>query len=119
SLRFVEGAGAFELPVPAHLQKPLSRASKRPVFVGIRPEHVALKGGTSARGKTAPVRATVEVVEPMGNEIFLYCVTQKGGKQFVARIGTAKAPSVGQTVDLVFDLTNLHLFDAETEKRIG
>jgi multiple sugar transport system ATP-binding protein len=118
-MRFVEEAGAFELPLPPHQRKAFARSSKRPVIVGIRPEHIALKSSGAKRGKTAPVRASVEVVEPMGNEIYLYCTTQKDREQFVARIGTAKEPAVGKPIDLVFDLTSLHLFDGDTGERIA
>jgi multiple sugar transport system ATP-binding protein len=118
-LRFVEDGGAFELPVPTHLQKPLSGATKHAIIVGLRPEHIGLKSTGARRSKTAPVRATVEVVEPMGNEIYLYCTMRKDGEQFVARVATAKEPPVGKPIDLVFDLTNLHVFDAKTEERIG
>ncbi len=56
-LRFVEEGGAFELPVPVHLQKPLAGSHAKSVFVGLRPEHIALKGPGASRTKTAPARS--------------------------------------------------------------
>ncbi len=117
-IRFVENAGAFDIPIPTSYQKALSGSPRRSVTLGLRPEHIHLKQTGASKKTAAPVRATVEVVEPMGNEIYLYCSTQKDKEQFVARIATVREPAVGKAIDLTFDLGSIHLFDSETGEKI-
>ena len=112
-------SGSFELAIPAGLAGKVSAKTSREVFVGLRPEHIALRAGTGKTKSTAKVRATVEVVEPMGNEIYLYCLPEKTSAQFVARVTAEKEPAVGKPIELTFDLSNIHLFDAATEKRLA
>ena len=58
----------------------------------------------------------LDVVEPMGNEIFLYF--QLDDMQFVARIPAREEPPAGSKRNLKFDNNKIHFFDAETEKAI-
>jgi ABC-type sugar transport system ATPase subunit len=59
----------------------------------------------------------IEVVEPVGNEIFLY-FSIGGTAHLVARISSDHAPEVGKTCDLLFDVSRVHLFDAKTEQTL-
>jgi multiple sugar transport system ATP-binding protein len=118
-LRFVQDGEGFEFAIPSHLQRHLDRSSTQPVVVGLRPEHIALKEEDSLSAAVGVVRANVEVVEPMGNEIYLYFSTQKSNDQFVARVGTSRELAVDTEIDLTFDLSRLHLFDSQSEQRIG
>ena len=56
----------------------------------------------------------VEVVEPVGNEIFIY-FSAGSSSQYVARVATDRTPEVGKPCDLLVDLAKVHLFDAKTE----
>jgi ABC-type sugar transport system ATPase subunit len=69
-------------------------------------------------GHKTKVKVMVEVVEPMGNEIYLYFTTHKSGAQCVARIDSSRQPTVGKSLDLVFDMAQSHYFDRQNEKRI-
>ena len=62
------------------------------------------------------VQCLLEVIEPMGNEIFLYLNTDI--HQFVARISAREMQAVGQMQDLVFNMEKAHFFDPETESYI-
>ncbi|WP_435176705.1 ABC transporter ATP-binding protein [Halorussus sp. AFM4] len=75
------------------------------VRVGVRPEDIRLveSGGNAA--ETA-------VVEPMGNENFLYA--DLAGHELTARIASQLRPAPGETVRFDFDETALYLFDPET-----
>jgi multiple sugar transport system ATP-binding protein len=55
------------------------------------------------------VEATIDVTEMMGNEIFVYCVA--GSTQFVARVDPRSNFTINETVKLVFDMGNFHVFD--------
>ncbi|MND03951.1 hypothetical protein D3C83_240080 [compost metagenome] len=66
----------------------------------------------------AKARVRVEVVEPMGNEIYVYFQTTKGGPQYVARVDGDERPKVGQAYELYIDTGKLQFFDKETEQVI-
>ncbi|ODR82496.1 sugar ABC transporter ATP-binding protein [Haladaptatus sp. W1] len=75
------------------------------VRVGIRPEDISLveSGGNVAE---------TSVVEPMGNENFLYATL--GERELTARIESTLRPTPGQTIRFTFDEASLYLFDPET-----
>ncbi|MGA2692633.1 MAG: ABC transporter ATP-binding protein [Opitutaceae bacterium] len=85
----------------------------RPVVFGIRPEaiHDLLTVASPDPSRTADVK--VEVSEPMGSETLLYLDT--GATSFVARVNPTDRFHAGQRVQVTFDLTHAHLFDAATE----
>jgi ABC-type sugar transport system ATPase subunit len=75
------------------------------VEVGVRPEEVMLGEGA--------VLATVEVVEPAGNETFVHVVVD--GRRLVSRTRADFRPEVGSSIRV--ELGKLHFFDAETGER--
>jgi multiple sugar transport system ATP-binding protein len=82
------------------------------VILGIRPEHI-----TGAQGSVegaVPVRIPIDVVEPVGNEIFAYFATGSD-QRYVARLSTDVTPKVGEPFELRFDTAKAHLFDNSTE----
>jgi multiple sugar transport system ATP-binding protein len=89
---------------------------EKPVVFGIRPEaiHDALTVATPDPGRTASVK--VEVSEPMGSETLLYLDT--GATSFIARVSPTDRFDAGQKIQVTFDLTHAHLFDAVTEQAL-
>jgi multiple sugar transport system ATP-binding protein len=78
------------------------------VTAGIRPEHLRL----APAGDERAVAATLDVVEPMGNELILYARTE--GHELVARVPPVRPPEPGTTVHLTVDSDQAHLFDGES-----
>ena len=66
---------------------------------------------TSVDGQTA--EANVEVVEPMGSEVFVYMST--GPHNFQARLNSRTHAKPGDKMTVGFDLQHLHLFDKATQ----
>ena len=62
------------------------------------------------------VKAVVEMLEPMGAEVFLYLGV--GKSSLIARVGGNETPEVNQDMDLVFDMSKIHFFDKDNEKII-
>ena len=60
--------------------------------------------------------ADVEVVEPMGSEIYLYLGFEEN--ELVARVDADSNAKVGDKVKLGIDYNKIHMFDAETEEAI-
>jgi multiple sugar transport system ATP-binding protein len=96
-------AASFSIPLPRPLQH------GRRLRAGIRPEHLT-------RG-TAPVPAVVELVEPIGHEAVVH--TRAGTDLLVATSDVHLMPRTGDTIELQLQPEKLHLFDAETELRVG
>ena len=97
----LHGPGEFE----HRLDDPSWVEAHDRVRVGVRPEDIRLveSGGNVAEAS---------VVEPMGNENFLYA--RLGGRELTARIASTLRPKPGQTVRFSFDEESLYLFDPET-----
>jgi multiple sugar transport system ATP-binding protein len=64
----------------------------------------------------APIEANVDVVEQMGFEKLVYL--EDNGKTFIARMDPRTSASVGQRIPVIVDVSNVHLFDAQTEKAL-
>ncbi|MDR3566549.1 MAG: sn-glycerol-3-phosphate ABC transporter ATP-binding protein UgpC [Syntrophobacteraceae bacterium] len=87
----------------------------RPVAVGLRPE--ALRPATSQTPETLPrLQGRLEVVEPVGNEMFFYI--SFAGTELVVRTPPGAPPRCGEQMTLAFDPGRLHFFDAKTGRRI-
>ena len=94
--------------LPLQLAEGRVRAGQA-VVLGVRPEHLRLQ----ADGRW---RATVELVEPMGNH---QVVWMKLGEQgFSALVHDGRRIAAGDTVAFDLDESALSLFDASTEQRL-
>ena len=62
------------------------------------------------------VPARVDVTELMGNEIFVYF--NNGAHNFIARVDPRSKFHIGEDVQVVFNMDNIHIFDKETEVAI-
>ncbi len=117
-LRSVDGRLVIEfnevqLPIPASRTEVLkSHAGKRVVF-GIRPEDIHDLNWQPPGITPANLEANVDVVEQMGNEMIIYLEDQ--GKTFIARTDPRTGARVGHRLGVVFNMDNVHLFDADTQ----
>ena len=86
----------------------------REIVVGIRPEHLLPVENAETEGGFAP---EVEVVEPVGNEVFLYL--RHGPQALVTRSSPQHhriAP--GDRLPLKLSVAHLHFFDPESGRRL-
>jgi len=102
----------IRLRIPRQVEPMLRDHVGKEVTFGIRPEDLFDPRFSEAAREKAEIAAKVEVVEPMGNEIFLY--VSAGETPIVARIGTHTVPTVGQEITLVADISKCHFFDKDT-----
>jgi multiple sugar transport system ATP-binding protein len=61
--------------------------------------------------------AEVEVIEPLGDEVIVHA--RVGDELLVYKVEPQLTPDVGQKLEIALELDRLHLFDVETEKRLG
>jgi multiple sugar transport system ATP-binding protein len=112
-LQFSDGDTVVALP-PAWQSAAVPYAG-RPVVFGVRPEDIGSRQTEGARSLPT-VKATVEVVEPMGSETNLHLRTKQTA--FIARIEAHRRVSVGTSLELPIMVDKAHLFDATTDKLI-
>jgi multiple sugar transport system ATP-binding protein len=79
-----------------------------PATMGIRPEDVRINVGSGP--------FTVELVEPIGNEVFVYL--RGGENQIVVRMAPQTLPTPGAPVSVDIDGDKVHLFDRQTGVRM-
>lgn len=121
-ISFKQDDGPVQFKVSQKHESPLNSYYNKNVIMGIRPEHIH-DGRAKQQGfNLTPVPVNVEVVEPMGNEIFVY-FTVGGSQQLVARISTAfesrgEMPQPDRPFELYFDIDKIHYFDKETTNSI-
>ena len=84
----------------------------REVAVGVRPEHLQPAG----EGEAVQFVATVEGIEPVGNEIFVNVMLDDA--PLVLRVAPRPLPPVGGELPLVLRADKLHFFDAATGERL-
>jgi multiple sugar transport system ATP-binding protein len=138
-LVFRAQGGAFSLALPDALAPDIDQPLPAPLTLGIRPEDLYVASGTPASGTPtsgtpssaapgdaspgqhgtsagpfAEARFRLDVVEPMGNEIIIYVRAEALDDPIVGRITPQALSDPGTSIDIAFDLSKLHFFDAET-----
>ena len=97
------------------------------VTLGVRPEHV-IPVDKATGDVTATIETYTDVIEPMGDEMFVYLVTSKdetvdmedpsASGQILMNVGPETPVEPDQALSVVLDKSSLHLFDAETEEAL-
>ena len=108
--------GKFQVKVTEDMVSKLSSYIGQEITFGIRPEDIYDKLFVGQAAPENTITVMVEVVEPMGSEIYLYLTT--GNHSFVARVAAHSQASVNQDMELVLDMSKVHFFDKETGKAI-
>ena len=106
--------GGFRMLVPEEKAREWRQFKGREVIFGIRPDDMHAKQYVPPGILEADMTAKVDVVELMGNEIFLY-LTTRDGKQFSARVDPRVRATVDQDLELAVNMGNAHIFDPKTE----
>ncbi|ESP88721.1 ABC transporter ATP-binding protein [Candidatus Halobonum tyrrellensis] len=140
SMNFLEGEMGGERVETPHFSVGVDPAAvdvgaDGPVTVGIRPEDIYLRQtAATVEQPTDAVEATVDVLEPMGDEIFVYLLlgdaaddggpTVEGADEASARsdqLLMSVEPDVrlesGERVEVVLDRDRVHLFDTGGDAR--
>jgi multiple sugar transport system ATP-binding protein len=109
--------GMFEIKLPKQFkEKALPYAGKR-VFLGVRPEDLYDKLFYSLGPKEGNnFSTTVEVVEPLGSEIYLHLGV--GKNTIVAKVDSHNQAKPNQVIEVVVNMNKIHLFDMKTEASI-
>ena len=91
---------------------------EHPIILGVRAENVHDEQMYIDMHKDdALLSATVDVVEKLGSETYLYMTCEE--TILVARVNPRSTAEVGDTIQIVMDPNRFHFFDKETEKTIS
>jgi len=108
--------GAFRVPVPPEHAATLRQKNvPSEICFGIRPEDIydAQRTPVDVCGE-ACLRATVDVIEPLGPEMYLYLVA--GPHCLLARMDNRTQACQGDSMDVVLNMAHMHIFDPVTEQ---
>jgi multiple sugar transport system ATP-binding protein len=110
----VVDGGSFRVAVPASRVPAYALHAGKQIIFGIRPSDVHDPHFAPSGISSALVEAKVDVSELMGNEIYLYMVV--GKDNLVARVDPRTKARMGDKTQVVFNMDNMHLFQAEGEQ---
>lgn len=128
AMNFVEGilhangnlkfeSNLFNIEIPPTISAKLKNIrEKREVVLGVRPEHLYDVSITTEKNISSPQKIQVDVVEPIGNEIFVYFSEEE--KSYCMRMAPEKLHQPGEKIEIALDLSRIFFFDKETEERI-
>lgn len=101
---------------PPERAKRLKDYLGREIIFGIRPEDIHDPEFTPPNITAGRVKAKVDVTELMGNEVFLYLLTDS--KSFIARVDPRSRARVGDEMEVVVNMDDMHLLGPQTEEAI-
>ena len=102
--------GETEISLDARGKAALAKAGSDDIFLGVRPENIFAS-------EKPLFTAEIEMVEPMGNEVFLSF--HWADVEFTARVEPTVHPSIGDKIGFTFRFEKLHLFDGKTSARLA
>jgi multiple sugar transport system ATP-binding protein len=104
-------AGSFELLVPSKKEKYLQGKTNEEVIFGIRPENMQDKSFAEKSLEGSSIKAVVEVVEPLGNEVQLFVTS--GEHAMVARVDPRTQAKLSEEIELILNTDKIQIFEKE------
>ena len=104
----------FNFIIPSEWKPYLKEHNQKSAILGIRPEHITI--GTSSPEN---LQVKVDLVENLGNEIYLFTETLDGiPSQIIVRLQGDQSVKIGETLWLSFNQDKIHLFNSESEQSL-
>ncbi|MDQ3948798.1 MAG: TOBE domain-containing protein, partial [Gemmatimonadota bacterium] len=114
--QFRARGGTFAVRLPSEWEElrgtRAGGGGKQEVILGVRPEDVRV----AQPGDASSMRARLDLVEPMGNEVFLHA--SAGEHDVTARVAPQSLPEPGAEIALALDESRMHLFDPVTRETL-
>jgi len=107
----------FEFGLPDPLGKKLKAYQNRQVIMGVRPEHLYDISLAQTKTISKPQKIVVDVVEPIGNEIFVYF--SEADQNYCMRMAPDILHQVGEEIEIALDLNHVYFFDPDSEERLS
>ncbi len=108
--------GSFKLEIPARFNSKLAPYLNKEVVFGMRPEDCFDKRYFPGAVPEDIMTAQVDVVEPMGSEVYLYLLA--GTQQFIGRMDSRPQVRPGDKLDVAVNIEHMHIFDKQTQMAV-
>ncbi len=115
TMQFVEDGRQLRLEVAPQHRPALARYVGNRVALGIRPEDFR-ENSEQKPQEGRSLKALIEVVEPMGAEIYLHL--NLNGRSITARVDVDQEPAVNEPHVLDVEMSRAHYFDITTDQAI-
>jgi multiple sugar transport system ATP-binding protein len=109
--KLIVNAGDFQVELPDEKKDVYGGHVGKDLVFGIRPEDVHDPNFAPPGIVPSMVEATVDVTELMGNEIFVHFMA--GTQELMGRVDPRAKMSIGDKVQIAFNMKNMHLFETE------
>jgi multiple sugar transport system ATP-binding protein len=110
-LHFMSNDGKIKFPVSVSNISAIKNYVDKEITIGVRPENINLRPVTPSAEPYSSI-IMVDVVEPMGNESFVYF--EINDEQMVSRQKIVEKISHGTEMRMILDLNKIHFFDSES-----
>jgi multiple sugar transport system ATP-binding protein len=111
---FVSEDGKMNIKLSKEHSEKLKNYNGKKITLGIRPEDISMQDPEGNNSHSIKVK--LEVVEPMGNEIFIYFIVS--GEQLIARLPSTADIKKNEELDIYMNINRIHFFDDETEESL-
>jgi multiple sugar transport system ATP-binding protein len=105
--------GEFTVKFPEKVGGKLRPYINKKVIFGIRPENIFDKLFATDASNDNTVRMVCDVIEAMGNANHIFLKTRNN--TVIAIVDAHDRPTLGEYIEVVFDMSRCHVFDPETE----
>ncbi len=109
-------AGDFKIEVSNDLAKVLRDYEGEDVIMGIRPEHMYPVDLAPPSIKGPTVRGVVDFVEALGSDTIVH--VRIGNKLLVVKISGSHHFKLGSDIEVIMDISKMHVFNKSTTKAI-
>ena len=108
---FIDAEG-FKVKISKNSHARIKEYTGKKVLFGVRPEDLYDKKYVSIDISDNELKAKVEVIEPLGAEIFIYL--DIGKHSLVGKMDSRTQVKVEENMEVVIDMEKTHIFDSET-----
>jgi multiple sugar transport system ATP-binding protein len=105
-LMFESNHSEFQFHLTDQQKDHLKNIKGKEITIGIRPEDISVEKSSE---KSIELKRALDVIEPMGNESFIYFEVEK--VQFIGRVKPLQVLKTGSPINLFIDIQNIYLFD--------
>jgi multiple sugar transport system ATP-binding protein len=105
-------AESFKVKAPQAFYSKIADYAGKEVIFGLRPEDLYDKQFFSNAAPSNTIKTKVDVIEPLGAEIFIYLTC--GKYSMVGKMDTRTQIEVEQDMEVAIDMEKTHIFDPKT-----
>ena len=113
-LIFESSNSEFKFHLTEKQKADLKNSSGKEIAIGIRPEDISIEQSSD---KSIKLERELDVIEPMGNESFIYFEIEK--VQFIGRVKPLQILKGGGKINLFIDPQKIYLFDMKSGNHIS